>query len=102
MFCNLYEPYKIQSQLYQTTGYKKYETYLNIEEELKTKYGKEADQLTAKRDKLKASANADFKKSMEFLNKAIEKTDNNSVKSDLEKRKVTLNKLLKATKEGFF
>jgi tetratricopeptide (TPR) repeat protein len=99
---DIYEPYLILAQIYQATGYKKYENYLRIEEEATKAYGKEADRLVQQRDKVKGEAHADFVKSETNLNLAKEKTTSSSVLKDIDRRMETLKKLLDATKKGFF
>jgi tetratricopeptide (TPR) repeat protein len=99
---DIYEPYMILAQIFQTTGYKKYEDYLRIEEAAKKAYGKEADTLVQQRDKVKAEANSDFAKSEANLNNAKQRTNSSSVLKDIDRRMETLKKLLDATKKGFF
>ncbi|MCD4820179.1 MAG: tetratricopeptide repeat protein [Candidatus Cloacimonetes bacterium] len=95
------EPYKILARIYQSIGYKKYEQFLELEEKIPGLYGEEANKAVIKRDKLKASAHKDFLKSMEYLNTALTKNPSSSVIKDIEKSKVTLKKLIKATKAWF-
>ena len=98
----IYEPHMVLAQIYQATGYTKYEKYLELDEKAKEVYGAEADRIVQQRDQIKADAHADFVKSESNLDKAKEKTNSNSVLKDIERRRTILTKLLDATKKGFF
>ncbi|MBN1327561.1 MAG: tetratricopeptide repeat protein [Candidatus Cloacimonetes bacterium] len=98
----LYQPYRILSEIYQSRGYAQYEEFLRLEEEAKSAYGKEADELVDKRDLAKSNAYNHFVRSKEYLEETKTRTDNRSEMKYIESRENTLNKLMEATKKDFF
>ncbi|MBN1949479.1 MAG: hypothetical protein JW784_07020, partial [Candidatus Cloacimonetes bacterium] len=98
----MYQPYRILSDIYFAKGYEKYENYLQLEEQAKTAYGQQADELVDKRDLAKAAAHDLFLQSDSFLNEALARTDNLSEEKYIKSRKQTLEQLLNATKKDFF
>ncbi len=99
---NLYVPYMILAQVSQAKGYKKYESYLKLDEKKNKVFGAEADKIIAQRDKDKKSAYNLFKESKSYLMKAKAKTDKESVKKDIKIKLKTLDKLMKETEPSFF
>ncbi len=100
-----HEAYLVLAFVNQSLGYAKYEQYLDYEEKYKDKsvyYGKKADELVEKRDKVKSEAYDYFVKSEEYLDQAAEKTKDTSVLKDIKAKKQTLNQLKNATKKGAF
>ena len=99
---NLYVSYMILAQVSQARGYKKYESYLKLDEKKNKVFGSEADKIIAKRDKDKKAAYNYFKDSKTYLVKANQKTDKESVKKDIKVKLKTLAKLMKETEPSFF
>jgi len=98
----LHVPYMILAQVSQVRGYKKYESYLKLDEKKNKVFGSEADKIIAQRDNDKKSAYNFFKESKSYLLKANQKTDKESVKKDIKIKLKTLNKLMKETEPSFF
>ncbi len=98
----LYVPYMILAQISQAKGYKKYSSYLKLDEKKNNAFGAEADKIIAKRDKDKKSAYNLFKEAKSYLMKANSKTDKESVKKDIKIKLNTLTKLMKETEPSFF
>ena len=99
---NLYQPYRIISEIKFAKGYLKYEKFLKLEEEAKNVYGAEADRLVEERDAVKKEANDLFIASQNYLDKAKERTESSSELRYIKARKATLKQLLEATEKGFF
>ncbi len=99
---NLYQPYRILSEINFALGYKKYEKFLELEEKAKEVYGEEADRLVMERDEEKEKAHNYFLKANEFLKKAKARTKSSSELRYIKARKATIDQLLKATEKGFF
>jgi tetratricopeptide (TPR) repeat protein len=99
---NLATPYKILSQEYQITGYKKYEKFIDYDEKARKAFGKESDRLAKLRNQNKREAHADFVKAMDYLNEYAKRAKSVSAKNDIKKRRETLKQLLDATKKEFF
>jgi tetratricopeptide (TPR) repeat protein len=102
MDAELYQPYRILSEIYQAKGYIKYEKFLKLETDAKEAYGADADALVAKRDTAKKAANSLFTQAQNSLNAAKAKTENSSELKYIASRKETLKQLLEATKKDFF
>lgn len=101
----LYQSYKIMALIKQSLGYKKYEKYLDYEEKYKDKsvyFGKKADELVEKRDKVKKEAYNYFIESGNYLDKTKARTDDPSILKEIQNSKKTLNQLLNATKDSAF
>jgi tetratricopeptide (TPR) repeat protein len=99
---DLYQPYRILSDINFAKGYIKYEKYLKLEEEAKTAYGTQADELVEKRDQAKAEAQDYFVKADTFLDEVLIRTSSPSEIKYVKSRKETLKQLLEATKKDFF
>ena len=101
----LYDSYRVLASIHQKIGYNKYEKFLDYEEDYKDKsvyYGPKADELVEKRDRVKAEANANFKKAEYYLSETEKRTDKDSVLNDIKRTRVTLKQLKEATKSGGF
>ncbi len=101
----LYDSYRVLASIHQKIGYNKYEKFLDYEELYKDKsvyYGEKADELVEKRDRVKAEANANFKKAEFYLSETEKRTDKDSVLNDIKRTRVTLKQLKEATKSGGF
>jgi tetratricopeptide (TPR) repeat protein len=99
---NLYQPYRILSEINFSLGYERYEKYLELEEKAKDVYGEEADRLVQERDSQKEKANNYLSKADEYLKKAKARTKSSSELRYIKARKATIDQLLKATEKGFF
>lgn len=98
----LYQPYRILSDIYFNKGYIKYEEYLELDEKAKTAYGTEADQLVEDRDSTKLNAHNDFIKAKSYLEEVPKLTENSSELKYVKSRMDTINQLLEATQKDFF
>ncbi len=100
----LYQPYRILAEIYFDRGYKKYEEYLKIEDDIKSGkyYGEELDNLVDKRDKVKEKGYNFFLKSQSYLDQAKERTESESELKYIVSKKETLKQLLAATKKEWF
>ncbi len=98
----LYQPYRILSDIYFSKGYLKYEKYLELEEEAKNAYGTEADELVEKRDSTKLNAYNDFSKAKHYLEEVPKLTENSSELKYVKSRMDTIDQLLEATQKDFF
>ncbi|MEA2096253.1 MAG: hypothetical protein U9P73_06140, partial [Candidatus Cloacimonadota bacterium] len=101
----LYDSYRVLASIHQKIGYNKYEKFLDYEEMYKDKsiyYGEKADELVEKRDRVKAEANANFKKAEDYLTETEKRTDKASVLKDIKRTRTTLKQLKEATKSGGF
>ena len=102
---DLYDSYRVLASIHQKIGYNKYEKFLDYEELYKDKsvyYGEKADELVEKRDRVKAEANANFKKAEYYLDETEKRTDKDSVLKDIKRTRITLKQLKDATKTGGF
>ena len=98
----LYQPYRILSDIYFNKGYTKYEEYLELDEKAKSAYGTEADQLVEDRDSTKLKAYNDFTRAKQYLEEVPNLTENSSELKYVKSRMDTIDQLLEATQKDFF
>ncbi|PID28665.1 MAG: hypothetical protein CSB55_03810 [Candidatus Cloacimonadota bacterium] len=103
-----YEGYLLLAVVYEKKGYGIYNNYITLESDIEagkqnaTLYGEKLDKLIAKRDNLKAKANATFKKSISYLNQAAKQTDKPNIMKKIKTQKARVKELVKQTKAGQF
>jgi tetratricopeptide (TPR) repeat protein len=98
----LYQPFRILSDIYFNKGYKKYEDYLVLEEKAKDAYGTEADELVELRDNTKLGAHNNFTKAKHYLEEVPKLTENSSELKYVKSKMDTIDQLLEATQKDFF
>ncbi|MFC1887509.1 tetratricopeptide repeat protein [Candidatus Cloacimonadota bacterium] len=98
----LYQPFRILSDIYFSKGYNNYEEYLVLEEKAKDAYGTEADELVEQRDNTKLNAHNDFSKAKHYLEEVPKLTENSSELKYVRSRMDTIDQLLEATQKDFF
>ncbi|KQC06581.1 MAG: hypothetical protein APR54_07055 [Candidatus Cloacimonas sp. SDB] len=98
----LYQPYRILSDIYFAKGYEKYEEYLALDEKAQNAYGTEADELVDERDNVKMIANSNFTQAKQYLEEVPKFTENSSELKYIKSRMSTIEQLLKATQKDFF
>ena len=96
------DPYMLLSRIYQLKGYKKYEIYLQKDEDCQDLYGAEKDKKIEERDSAKHQAYELFVKAENNLNKAKAYAQNDpSILRDIKTRKSELKTLKEETEKGF-